>query len=58
MFLLQPPLGISFIGLLWVAYALLGFFDSVHNYIGWKILMIIKIYQGGIYQCDIGVAAR
>jgi hypothetical protein len=51
-------MAVSFIGLLWVAYALLGFFDSVHNYIGWKILMIIKIYQGGIYQCDIGVAAR
>ena len=51
-------MAVSSIGLLWVACALLSFFDGVHNYIGWKILMIIKIYQGGIYQCDIGAAAR
>tara|TARA_Y100000592_G_C5435364_1_gene300439 strand:- start:1209 stop:1343 length:135 start_codon:yes stop_codon:yes gene_type:complete len=30
-------MAVSFVGLLWVAYALLGFFDSVHNYIAWKI---------------------
>jgi len=50
-------LGICLIGPLWVAYALLGFVDSVHNYIAWKKFMtVMKIYQGGIYQGDIGVA--
>jgi hypothetical protein len=36
-------MAVSFIGLLWVAYALLGFFDSVHNYIGWKIWGLLKL---------------
>ena len=39
-------MAVSSIGLLWVAYALLGFFDSVHNYIGWKIPNKLNIHLG------------
>ena len=37
-------MAVSSIGLLWVAYALLGFFDSVHNYIAWKIPNKLNIH--------------
>jgi hypothetical protein len=37
-------MAVSFIGLLWVAYSLLGFFDGVHNYIGWKIPNKLNIH--------------
>ena len=36
-YFIDPPLVVSFIGLSWVAYALLGFVDGVYDYIAWKI---------------------
>ena len=36
---------VSFIGLSWVAYALLGFLDGVYDYIGGKIWGVVKVHH-------------